>query len=359
MQFNDDSRRLTYGIIATLIFHAALFVLLGYADFSAATPISPISIDLSEPASEGLVDLPETEPEPDTEPVEQPVEPEFEEPEPEPEIEQEEITNEIDPEPEPAEPQTPAEPSPEGRPPEPAMPQEPAVPQETEPGADAFTDTLQPSEPVDRESLRRSRSARPASPVAEEDGSFLAAEEARRQAALEFIRRIDEQQQAINDELSQLNDADSGAAVGEGENDEVIAIRSRVTEITGTADDGVSDDREGVSDGQRDTDPADVGAGDDIEWTDGAARSRIVGDEISLTSSDIRLERGTLYLQVSFNVNDRGVVQPGSVRIDEGAAILTLEAQNRLRETLQSWRFTASPGSPSARGVLRLELRRL
>lgn len=359
MQFNDDSRRLTYGIIATLIFHAALFVLLGYVDFSAATPISPLSIDLSEPVSEDLVDLPETEPEPDPEPAEQPVEPEIEEAEPDPEIQQEELSTELDPEPEPVEPQTPAETSPEARPPEPAMPQEPTVPQEAEPGADAFTDTLQPSESVDRESLRRSRPARPASPVPEEEGSFLAAEEARREAALEFIRRIDEQQQAIDDELAQLDDADSGAADGEAGNDDVVAIRSRVTEITGAADDGVSDNREGVSDGQRDTEPADVGAGDDIEWADGDARSRIVGDEIALTSSDIRLGRGTLYLQVSFNVNDRGIVQPGSVQIDEGAAILTLEAQSRLRETLQSWRFTASPGSPSVRGVLRLELRRL
>ncbi|MFP4509283.1 MAG: hypothetical protein ACLFNQ_04060 [Spirochaetaceae bacterium] len=346
MRFNDDAKRLTYGVIATLIVHSVLFVLLGYADFSRATPVTPISIDLSQP-SEELVERPDPEPEPAEEPAE-----------PERELErdvEEEVNTELDPEPTEAveeqgsnEAQPPAATGPDDTSPE------PEVPREREPSADAFSDSLEPAEGVDRESLRRSR---PVSPVPEPDGQFLAEEEARREAALEFVRRIDEQQEAINEELSQVDDTDPGSPGNDGENDEIVEIRSRITEITGTADDGASDGLEGESEGQRESEASDVGEGDDIEWGDGDARRRIVGDEIAFTSSDLRLERGTLYLQISFRVSEQGIVQPGSVDIEAGEAILTLEARNRLRETLQSWRFTASPDSPSVRGVLRLELR--
>ncbi|TVQ25236.1 MAG: hypothetical protein EA383_08900 [Spirochaetaceae bacterium] len=364
MHLNEDNKRLLYGILVTLIVHIALFVALGFVDFTSATPIRPISISLSE-LPESLIELPDP-PDSDETPDEVPDEPE---PVPDDPILAEELDTELQqtedlppvaetqPQPEPATDPAEAEAPAVAQTPSPAPAPAPR-PQERQPDASEFVDTLAPTDTADREDLRR-RDATPTSPAADDDGTFAAVQEAQRQAALEFIRALDEQERVIADELRRRESERDAGQVSQADDGQIIDIRSRVGDIVGRSGSdaaGETDDPGGTGDRDR---AEDVGTGDDIEWADGRLRSRVSGSELAFTANDLTIGRGTVYIEVSFAVDERGIVQPGSVRIDRGAPVLSSEAQVRLRQTIQTWRFTENPGAPSVRGTIRLELRRI
>ncbi len=362
MHLNEDNRRLLYGILVTLIVHIALFVALGFVDFTSVTPIRPISINLSD-LPESLIELPDppvSDEIPDVAPDEQdPIAPdpilaedldtELQDAEDIPPIAETQPEAEAAIEPAEAEaPDVAQTPSPAPAP----------QPQERQPDAGEFVDTIGPADAADRESLRR-RDILPTSPAADDDGTFAAVQEAQRQAALEFIRALEEQERIIDDELSRRDSNGEAGDVSHADDGQIIDVRSRVGDIVGRSgsdETGESDNQTGTGDHDR---TEDVGSGDDIEWADGRLRSRISGNELAFSANDLRLERGTVYLEVSFAVDERGIVQPGSIRIDRGAPVLSSEAQVRLRQTIQTWRFTGNPGAPSVRGIIRLELRRI
>ena len=354
MHWNEDNRRLLLGILATTVIHLALFVFLGFVDFSQATPVSPIRIELTD-TTESLIELPEPEPEPEDEEI-LPEEPQLEPDDPvqdvpiEPDVaEPDDAPPTVEQAPVEAEPQVATEAAP-------AQTPAPAAPRERAPDPDAFVQELGTQPEVDREALRQTRPSTPSGPVPDVDGTFATEEAARRQAAIEFVNRLDEQQRAIAEELAR--DEGDDTTDQDADDAEIVFIRSRLTDITASRERAEDESQNGLPGPETDDPSGDVGSGDDIEWADGRDRSRIAGNPISFSSGDIRFGFREALLEVSFQVDSRGIVAPGSVGIDAGAAVLTAEARLRLQQTIQSWRFTANPGAPLVRGVIRLELRR-
>ena len=355
MKLYSDRDRLLIALGAALVFHLAVAVGLSFVDWSVEASPQPLSVDLGTPIETEALEEPEPEPE---EP--EPEEPEPEEPEPE---EPEEF------EPEASEPDTPEE-TLEPEPDEPAAEAE-AEPEPTEPAEEVSPEEQTeapaprgpqgPTEEEVAEALRgleggaereRPERTRTEDVPRDPDNAVI---EARQQAREEFEQALEEERRAAAEA-----DADADEETTDAGGDPQQEVSPRISDLLGRVRDASQDPTTADDVSETEGQPAAPDAAEDdpdadgdgiVDW-DGDGDRRLVEYSVpDVDGSDLRATGAPrVRARITFEVNDQGIVLPGSVSVDGPG--LTSSGREKLVEAVQQWRFDRRPGASVARGTI-------
>lgn len=353
MNLNGDRDRFLIALAAALVFHIGIAVGLTFVDWSSPPPSTTLTVDLGAPVE---TDVPEVDPEPieqdepeepEPEDPDEPDEPEPPEPEPPEPEEFEPADSEAGPDPDESASQQASPPEESTSEPEPAEPSEPRRPQgPSEEEAARALDSLR----GDDGDEARQRTER--DPIQPEPGDNPEIARAREDARDEFEQALEEERRreaaAAESQDEQAEEGgDPDASVTAKVSDLLGQVRNPPTTPSSPDEPGDGDDTEGEDSGTNDAESDD---GDDFVTWDGEGNRRLLRSRIpEMDGSDLRASGAPeVRARIQFEVDERGVVRPGSVNVD--APGLTSEGRGKIRQAMSEWRFERNPGSGIARG---------